>query len=97
MFIITNYSDFKLPKNFGIIDTFNWNKYFSSCFSRAYAYANIGPLNINKASYRDFLLVYRIGKTWADKIMVKREFKNIEDMKKKTNILERVLKRFKFD
>ncbi|CAG8692715.1 16289_t:CDS:2, partial [Funneliformis mosseae] len=50
---------------------------------KAHAYANVGPLNINKASRRDLLSVYGIGETWADKIMTKREFKDIEDAKKK--------------
>ncbi|CAG8583669.1 13208_t:CDS:2 [Funneliformis caledonium] len=96
LFITTNCLNFKLPKNSGIVDASNWDKYFGPYSGRAHAYANVGPLNINKASRRDLLSVYGIGETWADKIMAKREFKDIEDAKKKTNIPERVLKRFKF-
>ncbi|CAG8456509.1 1378_t:CDS:10 [Funneliformis caledonium] len=39
----------------------NWDKYFGPYSGRAHAYANVGPLNINKASRRDLLSVYGIG------------------------------------
>ncbi|CAG8446398.1 6099_t:CDS:2 [Funneliformis mosseae] len=61
--ITTNCLDFKLPKNSGIVDASNWDKYFGPYSGRAYAYANVGPLNINKASRRDLLSVYGIGET----------------------------------
>ncbi|CAI2188222.1 19030_t:CDS:2, partial [Funneliformis geosporum] len=79
LFITTKCLDIILPKNSGIVDASNWDKYFSPYSGRAYAYADIGPLNINKVSRRDLLLVYGIGEIWADKIMAKREYKDIED------------------
>ncbi|CAI2189803.1 6575_t:CDS:1 [Funneliformis geosporum] len=96
LFTTTNCSNFKLPKNSGIVDASNWDKYFGPYSGKTHTYANVGPLNINKASCRDLRSMYGIGETQADEIMAKREFKDIEEAKKQTGIPERVLKRFKF-
>ncbi|KAL1914123.1 uncharacterized protein VTP21DRAFT_11747 [Calcarisporiella thermophila] len=97
-FLFTTAKDcnFRIPERSGIIDGNNWAKYFGPFAGRAYLYAIEGPLNINSAKRHDLLRMDGIGKTYADQIIKKRPFVDIEDAKAKTNIPERVLKRFKF-
>ena len=42
LFTTANCSNFKLPKNSGIIDMSNWDSPYSG---RIYVYTNVGPLN----------------------------------------------------
>jgi DNA uptake protein ComE-like DNA-binding protein len=60
-----------------------------------YAYADVGPLNINTADKRDLQLVKGIGTIRADTIIKRRKFKNLDDAYAKTGIPMSVLKRFK--
>jgi DNA uptake protein ComE-like DNA-binding protein len=91
-------NNFGLLENSGLVDSSNWLKYFGSFEGRAFAYANVGPLNINAADKRDLQLVEGIGIERADIIVSKRskrKFKDLDDAYAETGIPKSVLKRFK--
>lgn len=83
-------NNLKLPKNSGLVDSSNWLKYFGPYAGRAFACAEVGPLNINTADKRDL----GIGINRADTIESKRKFKDLDDAHAKTGIPMSVLKRF---
>lgn len=102
LFTTTKVNNLELPENSGLVDSSNWCKYFGAFTGRAFAYANIGPLNINTADKRDLQLVKGIGKTRADIIIStrkKRKLKDADDAYAETEkkIPMFVLKRFKYE
>uniref|UniRef100_U9TU00 Uncharacterized protein n=1 Tax=Rhizophagus irregularis (strain DAOM 181602 / DAOM 197198 / MUCL 43194) TaxID=747089 RepID=U9TU00_RHIID len=49
-------NNLKFPKNSGLVDSSNWLKFFGPYAGRAFAYADVGPLNINTADKRDLAI-----------------------------------------
>ncbi|CAG8444371.1 8373_t:CDS:2 [Funneliformis caledonium] len=94
--ITTKDLDIELPQNSGIVNKQNWNQYFGAFSGRAFIFAVEGPPDINNAVRAQLQLVSQVGKKRAEEIMAKRPFKNIQDAKQKTNIPEKILKRFKY-
>ncbi|KAL1916177.1 uncharacterized protein VTP21DRAFT_6181 [Calcarisporiella thermophila] len=86
----------ELPERSGIVDKTSWLEYFGPFAGRAYRFAVVGPLDINKANRRDILRVDGIGQSYAERIINKRPFKDLADAMAKTEIPEILLKKFKF-
>lgn len=88
--------DVKPSYRSGIIHGRNWDNYFGSFAGRMFFNKDDdeNPLNINKATYSLLQLVVK--REDADKIISKRPFEDVEDAMDKTQIPERLLKRFRY-
>ncbi|CAG8628264.1 11632_t:CDS:2 [Paraglomus brasilianum] len=88
--------NFELPHNSGIVYKQNWDTYFGPFAGRAFIFAVEGPPNINTVGRAQLELVSQVGKIRAEQIITKRPFHNIQDAMNKTDIPEKILKRFKY-
>jgi hypothetical protein len=96
MLITTKDLDINLPQNSGFVNKQNWEQYFGPFSGRSFVFAVEGPPNINTATRAQLQLTSQVGRIRAEEIMKKRPFKDVQDAKKKTNIPEKILKRFKY-
>jgi len=88
--------DVKPPNRSGIVHGRNWGDYFGAFAGRMFFNRDDdeNPLNINKATHSLLQLVVK--RDDADKIISKRPFDNVEDAMERTQIPERLLKRFQY-